>query len=136
MGSKRCKAAIGQLGHAGVEGHATEYGERSRIGTEPEALPTPTGTLLGDWYANLTRVGRLQMVVAVLPIKADNCSIKRILGRPAELATECVICIRTSQADALVRAGAINATRRAYGIAKLTRGLSCRTSRCTWFTEA
>lgn len=36
-----------------------------RLGTEPETQPTPTDTLLGDWYANLIRVGRLQMVLAI-----------------------------------------------------------------------
>ena len=58
-----------------------------RIGTEPEMQPTSTDTLLGDWYANLIRVGRLQMILAisertllpvVVPAKESRTVARRI----------------------------------------------------------
>lgn len=36
-----------------------------RLGSAPVADPTSPDTVLGDWYANLIRVGRIQLVLAV-----------------------------------------------------------------------
>ena len=37
----------------------------TRLKVEPEADPAQADTVLGDWYANLVRVGRTQVVLAV-----------------------------------------------------------------------
>lgn len=36
-----------------------------RISLSPDLEPAPPDTVLGDWYANLVRVGRTQLVLAV-----------------------------------------------------------------------
>lgn len=37
----------------------------ARLGATPDPQPALADTVLGDWYANLIRVGRLQLVLAV-----------------------------------------------------------------------
>ena len=36
-----------------------------RLNATPDAAPAPSDTVLGNWYANLIRVGRIQVVLAV-----------------------------------------------------------------------
>lgn len=36
-----------------------------RLNSTPDPEPAPSNTVLGDWYANLIRVGRIQVVLAV-----------------------------------------------------------------------
>lgn len=36
-----------------------------RLNSKPDPEPAPPDTVLGDWYANLIRVGRIQVVLAV-----------------------------------------------------------------------
>ena len=36
-----------------------------RLNCTPDPKPAPPDTVLGDWYANLIRVGRIQVVLAV-----------------------------------------------------------------------
>lgn len=57
-----------------------------RLGVAPEHEPPPAETVLGDWYANLIRVGRTQLVLAVsektllpvvLPAKESGTLVRR-----------------------------------------------------------
>ena len=55
-----------------------------------------------------------------MPIRADKCSINRILGSSVATMHD-VMCIRFSQANALVRTGAVDAAIHVYGITRLTQ---------------
>lgn len=63
-----------------------------RLNSAPVSEPASPGTVLGDWYANLVRIGRLQVVLAVsertlLPIVVpakDGLSLVRRIGEAAE----------------------------------------------------
>lgn len=63
-----------------------------RLKVTPEPQPAPSDTALGDWYANLVRVGRVQVVLAVserslLPVvlpARDGRSLMLRLGEALE----------------------------------------------------
>lgn len=76
-----------------------------RISTAPDPEPAPPDTVLGDWYANLFRAGRTQVVLAVsertllpvvVPAREGRTVVHRVveamepllssLGIPAEVA--------------------------------------------------
>lgn len=61
--------------------------DRINLPRDPE--PVPTDTVLGDWYANLVRVGRKQLVLAVsertlLPVVVPAREGKTLARRVAE----------------------------------------------------
>lgn len=73
-----------------------------RLNAAPEPEPAPPDTVLGDWYANLIRVGRIQVVLAVserslLPVVVPAREVQRLceavelmftaIGVPADDAT-------------------------------------------------
>ena len=43
----------------------SDLNEAKRKWAELECKPAPADTVLGDWYANLIRIGRIQVVLAV-----------------------------------------------------------------------
>lgn len=63
-----------------------------RLNAAPVPEPVPPSTVLGDWYANLVRIGRLQVVLAVsertlLPVVVpakDGLSLVRRISEAAE----------------------------------------------------
>jgi hypothetical protein len=64
-----------------------------RLDYTPDPQPSPPDTVLGDWYANLIRVGRTQVVLAVserslLPVVVparDGRSLVQLLSEALEL---------------------------------------------------
>jgi hypothetical protein len=98
-----------------------------RVNAVPDPEPEPPDTVLGDWYANLVRVGRTQMVLAVsertllpvvAPAKDGRTAARRVadavesmlvsIGIPAEA----VIAERDAMRDVVV---AKTASRRVLG---------------------
>lgn len=60
-----------------------------RINLSPDPEPAPPDTVLGDWYANLVRVGRTQLVLAVsertlLPVVVPAREGRTVARRVAE----------------------------------------------------
>lgn len=60
-----------------------------RINLSPDPEPVPPDTVLGDWYANLLRVGRTQLVLAVsertlLPVVVPAREGRTVARRVAE----------------------------------------------------
>jgi hypothetical protein len=60
----------------------------ARLGSAPVTIITTPDTVLGDWYANLIRVGRMQVVLAVsertlfplvVPAKASRTLVPRLI---------------------------------------------------------
>jgi len=61
----------------------------TRLKVAPEREPIETGTLLGDWYANLVHVGRTPLVLCVsdrtlLPVVLRAQDLRSIVPRLAE----------------------------------------------------
>ena len=98
-----------------------------RVKAAPDPVPAPPDTVLGDWYANLVRVGRVQVVLAVsertllpvvVPAKEGQTVARRVteaiepmlvsIGVPAEA----VIAERDAMRDVAI---ARTASRRALG---------------------
>jgi hypothetical protein len=82
------------------------------MGTEPETQPTPTDTLLGDWYANLIRVGRLQMVLAIsertlLPVVVPAKESRTLARRMGEALEPLLLSIGIPTEDVLAERGAM-----------------------------
>jgi hypothetical protein len=98
-----------------------------RVNASPDPEPSPPDTVLGDWYANLVRVGRTQVVLAVsertllpvvVPAKEGRTLVRRVadavepmlvsIGIPAEA----VIAERDAMRDVVI---AKTASRRVLG---------------------
>lgn len=69
-----------------------------RINLSPDLEPAPPDTVLGDWYANLVRVGRTQLVLAVsertlLPVVVPAREGRTMARRVAEAIEPMLIAI-------------------------------------------
>jgi len=77
-----------------------------RLNITPESEPAPPDTALGDWYANLIRVGRIQVVMAVserslLPIVVPARDGRTLVQRLCEAVEPMLTAVGVSADDAL-----------------------------------
>lgn len=76
-----------------------------RLNATPHSEPAPTDTVLGDWYANLIRVGRIQVVLAVserslLPVVVPARDGRTLVERLGEALEPMLTSIGVSADDA------------------------------------
>lgn len=77
-----------------------------RVNAAPDPEPAPPNTVLGDWYANLVRVGRTQVVLAVsertlLPVVVPAKEGRTVARRVAEAVEPMLVSIGIP-ADAVI----------------------------------
>jgi hypothetical protein len=83
-----------------------------RLNATPHSEPAPTDTVLGDWYANLIRVGRIQVVLAVserslLPIVVPARDGRALVQRLSEALVPILTSVGVPTADATAELGAM-----------------------------
>lgn len=84
----------------------------SRLNSTPDPEPTPPDTVLGDWYANLIRVGRIQVVLAVsdrslLPVVVPAREGRALVQRLCAALEPILTAIGVQAADATAELGAM-----------------------------
>ncbi|WP_052195775.1 DUF6933 domain-containing protein [Delftia sp. ZNC0008] len=88
----------------------------ARLGSAPVTIITTPDTVLGDWYANLIRVGRMQVVLAVsertlLPLVVPAKESRRLLvPRLIEALGEQLLSIGVPQEDVQVELQAMQSS--------------------------
>ncbi|GCL66096.1 hypothetical protein AQPW35_51770 [Rubrivivax pictus] len=83
-----------------------------RLNATPDPEPTPTDTVLGDWYANLIRVGRIQVVLAVserslLPVVVPARDGRSLAQRLSETSRLVLSAVGVPLDDAIAEHGAM-----------------------------
>lgn len=83
-----------------------------RLNATPDPEPTPTDTVLGDWYANLIRVGRIQVVLAVsertlLPVVVPSRDARSLAQRLSEPLGLILSAVGVPQGYAIAERGAM-----------------------------
>jgi hypothetical protein len=83
-----------------------------RLNATPEPEPAPPDTVLGDWYANLIRVGRIQVVLAVserslLPIVVPARDGRSLVQRLSEALGLMLSAVGVPPDDAIAERGAM-----------------------------
>jgi len=83
-----------------------------RFNFAPDPQPTPPDTVLGDWYANLIRVGRTQVVLAVserslLPVVLPARDGRSLVQRLSEALEPMLNAIGVPADDAIAERGAM-----------------------------
>lgn len=83
-----------------------------RVKATPDPAPTPADTILGDWYANLIRFGRTQIVIAVsertlLPIVIPAKGARTLPTRLGDTLEHLLISIGVTPQDALTERSAM-----------------------------
>lgn len=76
-----------------------------RLHATPDPAPAPSDTVLGDWYAHLIRVGRLQVVLAVserslLPVVVPAREGRTLVPRLREAVVPMLAAVGVPQDDA------------------------------------
>lgn len=83
-----------------------------RLNATPDSDPAPADTVLGDWYANLIRVGRIQVVLAVserslLPVVVPARDGRALVQRLCEVLEPMFTAIGVPADDATAECGAM-----------------------------
>lgn len=83
-----------------------------RLNATPEPEPAPPDTVLGDWYANLIRVGRIQVVLAVserslLPVVVPARDGRSLVQRLSEALGLMLSAVGVPPDDAIAERGAM-----------------------------
>lgn len=83
-----------------------------RLNSTPDPQPSPTDTVLGDWYANLIRVGRIQVVLAVsertlLPVVVPARDGRSLAQRLSEALEPMLTTVGVPEGDAIAERGAM-----------------------------
>ena len=83
-----------------------------RLNFTPDPEPAPPDTVLGDWYANLIRVGRIQVVLAVserslLPIVVPARDGRSLVQRLSEALEPMLTAVGVPVDDAIAERGAM-----------------------------
>ena len=83
-----------------------------RLNATPDSDPVPADTVLGDWYAKLTRVGRIQVVLAVserslLPVVVPARDGRALVQRLCEALEPMLTAIGVPADDATAERGAM-----------------------------
>lgn len=83
-----------------------------RLNVTPGPDPAPSDTVLGDWYANLVRVGRIQVVLAVserslLPVVVPAREGRTLVHRLCEALQPMLTAIGVSAEEAIAERGAM-----------------------------
>jgi len=83
-----------------------------RLNAKPDPEPAPADTVLGDWYANLIRVGRIQVVLAVserslLPVVVPARDGRALVQRLGEALGPMLAAIGVPTDDATAEQGAM-----------------------------
>lgn len=83
-----------------------------RLNSAPDPEPAPPDTVLGDWYANLIRVGRIQVVLAVserslLPVVVSARDGRSLVQRLSEALEPMLTAIGVPADDAITESGAM-----------------------------
>lgn len=86
-----------------------------RVGTVPNLNPAPADNVLGDWYANLIRVGRTQVVLAVsertlLPVVVPAKEGRTLVARIGDALEPLLLSIGIPVEDALAERSAMMAS--------------------------
>ena len=83
-----------------------------RLNATPDSEPAPADTVLGDWYANLIRVVRIQVVLAVserslLPIVVPARDSRALFQWLSEALSPMLTAVDVPTADATAERGAM-----------------------------
>lgn len=83
-----------------------------RLNSKPDPEPTPPDTVLGNWYANLIRVGRIRVVLAVserslLPLVVPARDSRALVQRLCEALEPILTEIGVSADEAAAECGAM-----------------------------
>ena len=83
-----------------------------RLNSTPDPEPAPPDTVLGDWYANLVRVGRTQVVLAVserslLPVVVPATDGRSLVQRLCEALGSVLFAVGVSADDVIAERGAM-----------------------------
>ena len=83
-----------------------------RLNATPEPEPARPDTVLGDWYANLIRVGRIQVVLAVserslLPVVVPARDGRSLVQRLSETLGLMLSAVGVPPEDAIAERGAM-----------------------------
>lgn len=83
-----------------------------RLECPPDPEPAPPDTALGDWYANLIRVGRVQVVLAVserslLPVVVPARDARSLVQRLGEAVGEMLVAVGIPEDDVIAERGAM-----------------------------
>ncbi len=83
-----------------------------RLNSTPDTESTPPDTVLGDWYANLIRVGRIQVVLAVserslLPVVVPARDSRALVQRLCEALEPMLATIGVPSEEATAERGAM-----------------------------
>lgn len=88
---------------------------QTRLGAQPSPELAPTDTVLGDWYANLLRIGRAQLVIAVsertlLPVVVPAREARNLVTRVGDALEPLLLSIGIPSPEVLAERGAMSSS--------------------------
>lgn len=86
---------------------------QTRLGAQPSPELAPADTVLGDWYANLLRIGRAQLVIAVsertlLPVVVPAREARNLVTRVGDALELLLLSIGIPSPEVLAERGAMS----------------------------